>query len=228
MKQQVAAGILAVSMVGGVGTGLVARQLSGSDPETKAVATVTTPQMTMTTSSPATPTASEGGASTKPSTPAALPLVPVTSLRIVAGAVGPVRVGMSKQEAYATGYFKADVTSAVCEGVDDLVWKVPYRDALDILTRDDGSVFSIGIHKAGPRTRSGLGVGSTYETVQGVLGDVDPQEAGYGQTGLFVSEGGGWIGFLFNPAPGEISANDKVTFIEVTRGAKPDVMRDGC
>ncbi len=55
-----------------------------------------------------------------------------------------------------------------------------------------------------------------------------PEEAGYGQTGLFVSEGAGWIGFLFNAKPDAVAATDTVTFVEVTRGAKPGLMRDGC
>ena len=112
--------------------------------------------------------------------------------------------------------------------VDDLVWKAGYSNSLDVLTHDDGSISSIGVRAAGPRTRSGLGVGSTYESVKGVLGDVTPVDAGYGQAGLFVSEGTGWIGFLFDATPAAVLPTSPVTFIEVTRGAKPGLMRDGC
>lgn len=231
MKQQIAAGILAMSMVGGVGTGVVAHQLkpdSSEDPQATPSATATTektdkPKSTKT----ANPPPGTGGG-TKTSEPPKLPLAPVGALRIIPGAVGPVYVGMTKQDAYATGYFDADVSVPACNRTDDLVWKDGYSDQLDVHTNDNGSVSAIGIRGAGPRTRSGLGVGSTYESVQGVLGEVAPEAAGQGQTGLFVSEGAGWIGFLFNAAPDAIAPTDTVTFVEVTSGERPGLTRSGC
>lgn len=230
MKQQVAAGIVALSMVGGVGTGVAVHNVrstpASEDVKTKPTTTATTKSTTKPSAKP--PASTGGGTSTKPSGPTSLPVIPVGSLRITAGAVGPVSVGMTKLAAYGTGYFDADVSVPTCNRVDDLVWKAAYSGALDIQTHDDGTVSSIGVRAAGPRTRSGLGVGSTYDTVQAVLGNVDPVEAGYGQTGLFVSEGTGWIGFLFNTTPDAVTPTSPVTFIEVTRGAKPGLMRDGC
>ncbi|KAA1395351.1 hypothetical protein [Aeromicrobium ginsengisoli] len=231
MKQQIAAGILAISMVGGVGTGVVAHQLKPdpkADPRTTPSATATTkktdkPKSTKT----ANPPPGTGGR-TKTSEPPKLPLAPVGALRIIPGAVGPVRVGMSKQDAYATGYFDADVSVPACNRTDDLAWKAGYSDQLDVHTNDDGSVSAIGIRGAGPRTRSGLGVGSTYESVQGVLGQVAPEAAGFDQTGLFVSEGAGWIGFLFNATPDAVAPTDTVTFVEVTSGERPGLTRSGC
>lgn len=231
MKQQIAAGILAISMVGGVGTGVVAKQLSsGSDPEPKA-----TPSATATTKKTDKPkstrTAAPGpgtGGGAKTSEPPKLPLAPVGALRIIPGAVGPVQAGMSKQAAYATGYFDADVSVPACNRTDDLAWKAGYSEQLDVRTHDDGSVSAIGVRGGGPRTRSGLGVGSTYESVQGVLGDVPPEAAGFDQTGLFVSEGAGWIGFLFNATPDAVQPTDTVTFIEVTSGERPGLTRSGC
>ncbi|KQV75115.1 hypothetical protein ASC61_08930 [Aeromicrobium sp. Root344] len=231
MKQQIAAGIVAISMVGGVGTGVVAHQLksdSTADPRATPSATATTKKTDKPKSDKtANPPPGTGGG-TKTSEPPKLPLAPVGALRIIPGAVGPVRVGMSKQDAYATGYFDADVSVPACNRTDDLVWKAGYNDQLDVRTNDDGSVSAIGIRGAGPRTRSGLGVGSTYESVQGVLGEVAPEAAGLGQTGLFVSEGAGWIGFLFNAAPDAIAPTDTVTFVEVTSGARPGLTRSGC
>ena len=230
MKQQVAAGIVALGMIGGVGTGVAVHQVRSSpasdDVKTKPTPTVTTTPTKKASANP--PASTGGGTSTKPSGPTSLPIIPVGSLRITAGAVGPVSVGMTKLAAYGTGYFDADVSVPACNRVDDLVWKAAYSNALDVLTNDDGSISSIGIRAAGPRTRSGLGIGSTYESVQGVLGNATPVEAGYGQTGLFVSEGNGWIGFLFDTTPAAITPTSPVTFIEVTRGAKPGLMRDGC
>lgn len=231
MKQQIAAGILAISMVGGVGTGVVAHQLSedsGAEPNAKPSATPTT-KKTEKPKSDKTGAPPQGtGGGTKTSEAPKLPLAPVGALRIVPGAVGPVQVGMSKEAAYGTGYFDADVSIPGCNVTDDLAWKAGYNDQLDVHTRDDGSVASIGIRGAGPRTRSGLGVGSTYESVLGVIGDVAPESAGYNQTGLFVSEGSGWIGFLFNATPDVIAPSDTVTFVEVTSGERPGLTRDGC
>jgi hypothetical protein len=222
-------------MVGGVGTGVMAHQLRpDADP---AAVPKATPSATATTKKTEKPESSRtaapggstgGGGGSKTTEPPTLPIVPVSSLRIVAGAVGPVQVGMSKLAAYGTGYFDADVSVPACNRIDDLVWKRGYSEQLDVLTHDDGSVQAIGVRGAGPRTRSGLGVGSTYESVRGVIGEVAPEEAGYNQTGLFVSEGAGWIGFLFNTTPDAIAATDTVSFVEVTSGAKPGLMRDGC
>jgi hypothetical protein len=225
MKLQIAASIVAVSLVGGVSTGLVAHQMrSGDDPKPKSDPTVTATKTPTKTS----PTKATTTAAPKPPKATKTPLVPLMSMQIVAGAVGPVQVGMTKQAAARTGYLDVDVPYPACGYVRDLWWKAPYRNTLDLYTDNSGTLLSIGVAKSGPHTRSGLQVGSTYERVQEVLGDVEPEEAGYGQTGLFVSEGTGWIGFLFDATPATIKATDKVTFIEVTRGTKPGLIRDGC
>ncbi len=223
MKQQIAAGILAVSMVGGVGTGVVANQLRSDDakqpPTAGSTATATTPAGGETP----TPTAT---ATTAPAKPV---LQPLDSLQILPGAVGTVKVGMSKSEAVATGYLNQDVAGVACDSVDQLAWKPAYRDALDIFTLDDGEVSAIGIWKPGPRTRSGLQVGSTYASVKAVLGpESEPTALGYGQVGLLVNQGDSWIGFLFDASPTTVKDSSKVTFIEVTRGRMPDLVRDGC
>ncbi|MEO6605072.1 MAG: hypothetical protein ABIN55_05615 [Aeromicrobium sp.] len=227
MKQQIAAGILAVSMVGGVGTGLVAHAMGGDDdPKDKPNASATTSAATTKPTDKATTTPIE-----KTDAPPAAPvLLPATSLKILPGQVGPVKVGMSKADAFATGYFDKDVVSKTCDNYTArLLWKDAYKDNFDVFTLDDGEVSAIGIFKPGPTTRSGLQVGSTYKQVKDVLGEEStPVEAGYSQTGLMVNEGSSWIGFLFNGNPDTISDTEKVQFIEVTRGRLPDLMRDGC
>lgn len=223
MKQQIAAGILAVSMVGGVGTGLVANAMRGDDdPKDSPTAS---PTVTATTS------ATTPGPTAKTETPPAKPVLqPASALKILPGQVGPVKVGMTKAQAYATGYFDKDVASTTCDNfVSRLLWKPAYKDNFDVFTLDDGEVSAIGIFKPGPTTRSGLQIGSTYKAVKAVLGaDSTPVEAGYSQTALMVNQGDSWIGFLFNGQPDTISDSAKVVFMEVTRGRLPDLMRDGC
>ena len=224
MKQQIAAGILAVSMAGGVGTGVVANQLRGDDdkPETSSTAT---PKPT----EKATDEASTPAPDDVDTTPVEPVLQPASALKILPGQVGPVKVGMSKGAAYATGYLDKDVTRENCDTTDRLAWKDAYKGTFDIFTLDDGEVAAIGIFKPGPRTRSGLQVGSTYKAVKDVLGEESaPMEAGYSQTGLMVNEGDSWIGFLFDGQPDTITDSEPVRFIEVTRGRLPDLMRDGC
>lgn len=223
MKQQIAAGILAVSMVGGVGTGLVANAMRGDDdPKDSPTAS---PTVTATTS------ATTPGPTAKTETPPAKPVLqPASALKILPGQVGPVKVGMTKAQAYATGYFDKDVASTTCDNfVSRLLWKPAYKDNFDVFTLDDGEVSAIGIFKPGPTTRSGLQIGSTYKAVKAVLGaDSTLVEAGYSQTALMVNQGDSWIGFLFNGQPDTISDSAKVVFMEVTRGRLPDLMRDGC
>ncbi|MDR7085806.1 hypothetical protein J2X11_000645 [Aeromicrobium panaciterrae] len=223
MKQQVAAAILAASMVGGVGTGVVAHQLNSDDPKASPTAT---PSTTATKPKPA---------KTKPApvktTAAPLPaaLLPLTSLKILAGQVGPVKVGMTKAQAFATGYLNQDVPRTACGTVDKLAWKDAYKATLDIYTLDDGEVSSIGVSNPGPSTLSGLQVGSTFKAVKDVLGpEHAPEEMGYGQTGMIINQGDSWIGFLFNAAPDAVTDATPVSFIEVTRGNPPGLMRDGC
>ena len=150
-------------------------------------------------------------------------------MQINTGAVGPVSVGMTKQQAAATGYFEVDVPSEICEGATPLAWKSNYANALDVLVDQNATIATIGIRGLGPKTRSGLGISSSYAEVRKVLGSArEPESAGYGQTGLFVNDGNAWIGFLFDVPPADIQDGDAVTFVEVTRGRKPALMRDGC
>lgn len=201
MKKQIAAAVLAVSVAAGVGTGVVADALTTDDPAT------------------ATPKA-----------PADVPDA-AADFVIAPGAVGVVQAGMSKAEAVATGLFDADVKAPV-EGCPayPLVWKKAYQDYFDVLTVGNGEIVSIGVRAKGPATKDGLGVGSTFADVQAGVEDGTAVEAGYGQSGLFDydQETGRWIGYLFNPAVDDLTPDSTVSFVEVTKGSQPSLMRDGC
>lgn len=183
---------------------------------------------TRTTSAP-TPTAS-------PTTSDAPSDLPTSSagLELSPGAIGPVTVGMTKAEAEATGLFDVDVTDDGCGTTAPLTWKAAYQ-GVDVQTDPDGTVVSLGVRSAdGPRTSQGFGVGSTFGELLEVYGGElsAPEEAGYGQVGVFVQDNDRWLGYLFGEAE-SIEALDnnmglKVTFVEATQGEKPGLMRDGC
>jgi len=166
-----------------------------------------------------------------PSEPAGQTPKSVDDLVIGFGSVGPVSIGMSKDEAVATGLFDASVPPAVdgCPA-PPLSWKKPFSAVVDVLTKEDGSVASLGVHEKGPKTEAGVGVGSTLADLKDAYGDdlAGPEEAGYGQSGAYVDQDGAWIGFLLDPAPGAVKDDSPITFIEVSKGDKPGLMRDGC
>lgn len=178
-------------------------------------------------------TTAGASADTVPSAPTGTPVAATSpaDLTLSAGAAGPVNVGMSKADAVATGLFDVDLDPTVegCTG-QQLAWKETLGSTFDVQTLGNGEVASIGVRAAGPKTASGLGVGSTYAEVLAAVSDGAAIEAGYGQSGVldFDAETGGWIGYLFNPDLEDLEQSHRVSFIEITQGERPSLMRDGC
>lgn len=154
----------------------------------------------------------------------------LADLTVTPGAVGPVRARMTRDEALATGLFDADVQvgGEECGRTEPLAWRSPLGSSLDVQTDDAGTIVSIGIRGTEPRTADGLGIGSTLAEVSKTYETAELTEAGYGQTGVFVSDGTAWLGLLFDADPQTIERSAEVTFMEVTSGTRPDLMRDGC
>jgi hypothetical protein len=176
-----------------------------------------------TTASPSQePSATAEPTSDSPPAPADLVIEP--------GRVGPAVAGMSKAEALETGLFNADVPPPV-EGCPPypLQWKKKYK-GLDVLTRDDGSISSIGVFKGGPKTSKGIGYGSTLDDLTKAYPKLSPVvDAGFNQAGAYEFTDTEYIGFLFGDATvSDITGSSKITFIEVTVGNKPDLIRSGC
>ena len=83
-----------------------------------------------------------------------------------------------------------------------------------------------------PRTKTakGIGVGSSLGALRSAYGDqLSPAvDAGFDQAGVYLAEDDQWLGFLFDTKRDAITDNSKITFMEVTRGEKPALIRDGC
>jgi hypothetical protein len=165
-----------------------------------------------------------------PTPPDAPTQAPSNVLIVVPGAVGPVKAGMSKADALKTGLFDADVPPPV-EGCPNfpLKWKKQFK-GVDVLTRDDGSISSLGVFKGGPKTSKGIGYGSTLDDLTKAYPHLSPVvDAGFNQAGAYEFTDSEFIGFLFGDATvSSIKGSSKISFIEVTVGDKPDLIRDGC
>ncbi len=144
------------------------------------------------------------------------------------GSIGGVSVGITKEQAVATGMFDADV-DGVAGCTFELQWKKEH-DGVDVLTDEDGNITSLGVRDGGPKTSAGVGVGSTLSEIQAAYPDVsEPAELGFGQAGVIHTLGDDHIGFLFGDTTVDsIKPVSKVTFMEVTSGDEPELMRSGC
>ena len=179
-----------------------------------------------TTSSPS----SEESGTTEPTESPTTPAPQAAKLVVKPGAVGPARAGMTKAEALETGLFDSDVPPPV-EGCPDfpLKWKKQYQ-GVDVLTRKNGTISSLGVFKGGPKTKEGIGYGSTLDDLIKAYPNLSPVvDAGFNQAGAYEFTDDEFIGFLFGDATvSTIKPTSKITFIEVTVGDKPELIRSGC
>jgi hypothetical protein len=153
---------------------------------------------------------------------------------VAPGRVGAAMVGMTKAQAASTGLFNTDVDHGAddCRGVAPLEWKPSAGAGLDVYVNDSVAtvrIVSIGLSKGGPRTAEDIGVGSTLAQVRSAYEDLTPvEEAGFGQSGNYVVVGDRYLGFLYNENAFDATESSKVVFMEVTKGHKPELIRDGC
>jgi hypothetical protein len=154
---------------------------------------------------------------------------PLTLGDAVPGAFEPVKAGMSIQEAIDTGFIERDPKrEEACEG-SFWKWKGQLAAGLDVIVNDK-RVVSLGMSKDGLETPEGISIGNSYGAVDATYGDKleGPVRLDYGNAGVFLRAGTNWIGFAFDNEPGRLADNSRVTFIEVSSGNRPGLLRDGC
>lgn len=154
---------------------------------------------------------------------------PLTLGHAVPGAFEPVEAGMSIQEAIDTGLIERDPQrEESCEGTF-WKWKGQLAGGLDIIVNDE-RVVALGMSKGGLETPEGISIGNSYGALKETYGDrlEGPVRMDYGQAGAFLRDGDRWIGFGMDNEPGRLDDTSRIAFIEVARGNRPGLLRDGC
>ena len=154
----------------------------------------------------------------------------LTQGNAVPGAFEPIRVGMSIQQAVDMGYFERDPErEQTCEGTF-WKWRGGWSGGFDVIVGEDKQIVSLGMSKDGLETPEGITIGNSYAAVDKTYGDrlEGPARMDSGQAGVFLRDSDNWVGFLFDNEPGQLADDSRVVFIEVTRGNRPGLFRDGC
>lgn len=149
---------------------------------------------------------------------------------VVPGAFGPVRAGASIQEAVEAGYMERDPQrEQACEGTF-WKWKGQWSQGLDVIVGTDRQIVSLGMSRAGLETPEGISIGNSFGALVRTYGDrlQGPQRMDYGQAGAFLQDGDAWVGFGMDNQPGRLTDASRIAFIEVSRGTRPGLLRDGC
>jgi len=148
-------------------------------------------------------------------------------LTIGFGSLGPAKIGMTKAEALDTHLFSrqrfdpADKCKASA-----LKWKKQFTN-VQVHTDSAGTIRSLRVVGPGPKTEYGVGVGTEWADLREPYPSlIGPSKVGSG-SGQYVRKDERWMGFLFAKRPKQLDVLDKVTFIEVTEGSKPQ-LRPNC
>lgn len=170
------------------------------------------------------------GPSWSPADPKGADGEPLTLGNAVPGAFEPIRVGMSIQQAIDAGFMERDTQrEEACEGTF-WKWKGQWSAGLDVIVGEDKQIASLGMSRAGLETPEGISIGNSYAAVDKTYGDrlQGPIRMDYGQAGVFLRSGENWLGIGFDNRPGQLTDDSRVAFIEVSRGNRPGLIRDGC
>ena len=152
----------------------------------------------------------------------------VEELVAAPGAIGPVQVGMTLDEADATGLFEPREVADDDPCKDEygpIQWKAPNTEALMVDVEDD-KVSRLGIRDT-VKTAKGIGVGSTLADVKAAYPDAKVEDSQALGSTIYRQDGEKWLGFGFVETPDEIKDDSKLVFMEVAL-EKPSVYLSGC
>ncbi len=165
-----------------------------------------------------------------PAIPAGKDGKPLVFGRVIPGAFEPVPAGTTIQVAVDAGFMERDAQrEQTCEGTF-WKWKDQLTEGLDVIVDQNQRIAALGMSRAGLETAEGISIGNSFGALVQTYGDrlQGPVRMGTGQAGAFVQEEDKWIGFLMDNEPGQLADNSRIAFIEVTSGAQPGLLRDGC
>jgi hypothetical protein len=155
-------------------------------------------------------------------------------LVVAPGAIGPVMVGMTVEEANATGLFEPRETpddDPCKEAYGPIQWKDPHTEDLmvgvDTKGPDKDTITVMGI-RGSVETAKGVGVGSTLADVKAAYPDAKVEESQALGSTIYRRDGEKWLGIGFVETPDEMKDDSKVVFMEVTSGRKPATYLSGC
>lgn len=146
---------------------------------------------------------------------------------------GTFRLGMTKEQAAATGLFDADVTMpstyrCAPGATFRLLARAPFTDTLKVDFDASGRVDRVAAW-GNVTTSTGLHAGSTYAEVKTAYPTLSAvSRTVYGESGVFVREGSDYLGFLLPVAPNAVQDDTRVERMELAHGARPALAWDGC
>ncbi|MFZ0139701.1 MAG: hypothetical protein WAL70_01340 [Aeromicrobium sp.] len=151
------------------------------------------------------------------------------ALVVAPGAVGPVKVGMTVDEANATGLFEPfkEIDDDPCaEFNPPIQWKAPHTESLRVRVEDD-KITSLGIRDE-VKTAKGIGVGSTFGDLKAAYPDAEVEASQALGSTVYRQDGEKWLGFALDEDSDKVEDSSKVLYMEVTVGKKPAAYLSGC
>lgn len=159
---------------------------------------------------------------------------PAAELVVAPGAIGPAQVGMTVDQANATGLFESRETpddDPCKDAYAPIQWKAPHTEHLMVGVDTGGSekdtITVMGI-RGTAKTAKGIGVGSTLADVKAAYPDSQIEESQADGSTIYRRDGEKWLGLGFVETPDTITDEAKVVFMEVTSGEKPATYLSGC